>query len=193
MRALAVRAVPVLAGLVMTLAAAAAWAAPAKKPAPAPITPATLAEIRAALRAPGARAVLLNVWATWCDPCREEMPDLVRFYRENKARGLRLLLVSTDSRDELREAQAFLAAQGVDFPSFLKVDGDQAFIDGLDKRWSGVLPASFLFDGAGKTVHFWSGKVTRAALQGKLDEFLGETKPSWVSPENTETKPRRNP
>src|SRR6187402_2506401 len=68
---------------------------------PSPMAPAALqvevAElpaILAAIKAPGAQAVLVNVWATWCEPCREEMPDLVRFYRDHRAQGLRLVLIS---------------------------------------------------------------------------------------------------
>jgi len=53
----------------------------AQTPAPAP-TIAELPQILATARAPGARAVLVNVWATWCDRCREEMPDLIRFFRD---------------------------------------------------------------------------------------------------------------
>ena len=51
-----------------------------------------------AVRAPGARAVLVNVWATWCDPVAQEMPDLIRFYRDHREDGLRLVLVSAGRR-----------------------------------------------------------------------------------------------
>jgi thiol-disulfide isomerase/thioredoxin len=149
-----------------------AAAAAAVEKARAVIVPADLPAILAAVRKPGASAVLLNVWATWCDPCREEMPDLIRFYRNNKSRRVRLVLVSGDTEDEKAEAEKFLTEQGVDFVSYLKEGEDMAFIDGLDKRWSGTLPSSFLYDGSGKQVHFWSGKVTYEALQERLDALL---------------------
>jgi thiol-disulfide isomerase/thioredoxin len=131
-----------------------------------------LKAVLAAIRKPGAKAVLVNVWATWCDPCREEMPDLLRYYRARKASGLRLVLVSADEADNRKDAQRFLATQGVDFPTFLKTGDDMAFINGLEPRWSGALPASILFDGQGHVVHFWSGKVTFEALSAKVDEAL---------------------
>jgi thiol-disulfide isomerase/thioredoxin len=169
---IAVRAPAVLLAAALALApdGHARGAAPAN--AKAEIVPASVVQVLSAVKKPGARAVLLNVWATWCDPCREEMPDLVRIYREHKAQGLRLVLVSTDGRDEKADAEKFLADQGVDFVSFLKTDKDMEFIDGIDKRWNGTLPASFLYDGQGKTVHFWSGKVSYQALKQKLDDVL---------------------
>lgn len=133
------------------------------------VAPADVAAVRAAIRKPGATAVLVNVWATWCDPCREEMPGVLRFYRAHRAEGLRLVLVSAD--DDAGEAAKFLAAQGVDFPSLRKVGDDMAFIDGLDRRWSGSLPASFLYDGRGNQRRFWSGKVTYDELEAQLAEL----------------------
>jgi thiol-disulfide isomerase/thioredoxin len=136
------------------------------------ITPARLETVLDAIRKPGARAVLVNVWATWCEPCREEMPDLVRAYRAHKAEGLRLVLVSSDDEENRAEAEKFLASQGVDVDSFLKVGDDMAFINGIEKRWTGALPASFIFDGRGRLLHFWPRQITRDELDAKLTEAL---------------------
>src|SRR5689334_13209526 len=83
---------------------------------------ATLQQVQRAIREPGARAVLVNVWATFCDPCRQEMPDLLKVFHERRDRGLRLVLVSADSDDDEGRAQArkYLASLGVDFRSYLK-------------------------------------------------------------------------
>jgi thiol-disulfide isomerase/thioredoxin len=146
--------------------------------AAARIVPARLKDVQTAIRKPGAAAVLVNVWATWCDPCREEMPELVRFYRAHRRSGLRLVLVSADDADGRAQAEKFLASQGVDFESYLKVGDDMEFIDGLDKRWTGALPASFLFDAKGELRQFWPGPVTREQLDSKLQETLqGSKKP----------------
>jgi thiol-disulfide isomerase/thioredoxin len=143
--------------------------APRSEPAPAP---ADLAAVLAAVREPGASAVLVNVWATWCDPCREEMPEVVRFYRSHRPEGLRLLLISTDDPENAPAVARFLGEVGAaGARALIKTGDDMAFINGLDSRWSGALPASFLFDGRGRERHFWPGQVTYPDLEDGLKEL----------------------
>ncbi len=151
--------------------------APAPEPAPEPapaveIEPVSIDELRHVVRAGGARLVLLNVWATWCVPCREEFPDLMRLRREFRERGLRLVLVSADTDSQIPEAKRFLAAQGVDFLTYLKQDADMPFIDSLDARWSGALPATLLYDGAGRQLWFHEGKTTYDTLKTRIEGAL---------------------
>src|SRR5262245_25723266 len=79
------------------------------------IRPASVDQILAAVKEPGAKVVLVNVWATWCAPCREEFPELVALGRAYHDRGLRLVLVCADFDDQVPIARSFLAANGVDF------------------------------------------------------------------------------
>ncbi len=139
-------------------------------PADAPIklpdlVPASAAEVLAAVREPGASAVIVNVWATWCLPCREEFPDLLRVHRELASEGVRLVLVSADFPRNADDARCFLAEQGVDFPTFQMTGKDAEFIDGLDPRWSGALPATWIYDGAGHIRHFWEDKAPYATIR----------------------------
>ena len=151
-------------------------ASPKSTGAPLP-TPADLATILAAVRAPGARAVLVNLWATWCDPCREEMPDLIRFYRAHRAEGLRLVLVSADDPESQKDVARFLAEAGADgAQAFIKTGDDMAFINGLDARWSGALPASFLYDRRGGQRQFWPGRVTLPDLEAALAQIAAPPK-----------------
>jgi thiol-disulfide isomerase/thioredoxin len=139
--------------------------------------PADLATILAAVRAPGARAVLVNLWATWCDPCREEMPDLIRFYRAHRAEGLRLVLVSADDPESQKDVARFLTEAGAAGAlAFIKTGDDMAFINGLDARWSGALPASFLYDSRGAQRQFWPGRVTLPDLEAALAQIAPATK-----------------
>ena len=124
------------------------------------------------IRRPGARAVLVNVWASWCDPCRAEMPRLLKFFRRHSAEGVRLVLVSADDEADRDKAIRFLASQGVDFPTWMKRGDDMTFIDALDPQWSGALPASFLFDGRGRLVQRWYGEVTDDALKAAWDRLV---------------------
>jgi len=164
---------PPLAALALILAAFAVPPAnrAAKTPAPAP-RPADVEAVLADVRAPGASAVLLNVWATWCSPCRAEFPDLLRVSRELESRGLRLILVSADFSDATSEVTQFLTEQGVDFPTLIKAGKDDAFVNGLDRRWTGALPATFIYNGRGKLVRYWEGKANYNTLKKRVLEAL---------------------
>ena len=137
------------------------------------IRPADGTQVLAAVRAAGTRAVLVNVWATWCAPCREEFPDLVRLGRTYHDRGLAMVFVSADWNEQLPEAKKFLAEHGVDVPSYVKTGDDMKFINALNPRWSGALPATFIYDGEGKLHYFRQGKATYALLEGELLKILG--------------------
>ena len=144
------------------------------KPPPVPI--ADLRAIRAAIDAPGATAVLVNVWATWCEPCREELPEIVRFYRAHHAAGLRLVLVSADDEDQAATVAAVLAAAGAgDARAFIKRGDDTAFVNAFDPAWSGALPASFLYDGRGTRRQFWPAAVTARELETALAALTSKT------------------
>jgi thiol-disulfide isomerase/thioredoxin len=138
----------------LLLALAAALAAVPAVAGPLPVdrvdlVPASAAEVQDAVRSSGARVSVVNVWATWCLPCREEFPDLIRFGRDFRDRGVALVLVSGDFADDTAPAREFLAEHGVDFRTYLKAGKDQEFIDAFDSEWSGALPATFVYDAAG--------------------------------------------
>ena len=177
--------------LAMTALAAVSPAAPAGAATAVAQTPAgaELPEILTAVRSPGARAVLVNVWATWCDPCRQEMPDLIRFYRDHREDGLRLVLVSADDEENRAEVARVLAEAGLpaDALSFIKRGDDMKFINGLDRHWSGALPASFLFDGRGRKRHTWGGPVSYRVLERGTAGLLAA--PATPEPKRGRRKP----
>jgi len=144
--------------------------------APVQVEIAELPAIMAAVKAPGAAAVLVNVWATWCEPCREEMPDLVRFYRDHRAEGLRLVLISADDDNQRAEVARVLGALHFDGPAFIKRGDDMKFIDALDPHWKGALPATFLFDSRGQKRNSWLGSVTYDDLRARVSGLLKRRK-----------------
>ncbi|HEX4822995.1 MAG TPA: TlpA disulfide reductase family protein [Candidatus Polarisedimenticolaceae bacterium] len=153
----------------MPIVAAVLLAAAAAAPAPRPAdSKAVLDEVHRA----GASAVMLNVWATWCMPCREEFPDLIKAARELAPKGLRLVLVSADMSDSAADVKTFLTEQGVDFPTFIQAETDQKFIDGLDRRWTGSIPATFLYGKDGKLVRYWEGKADYATIKKRAEAAL---------------------
>jgi len=145
----------------------------AGQPAMAPtIQPADAPAVLAVVRAPGAKAVVLNVWATWCEPCREEFPDLVRLGHEYASKGVRLVLVSGDFDSEKPAVTKFLTDQGVDFASYIKSGDDMKFINDLNPKWTGALPATFVYDGQGRLRDFWEGKASYAKMEERLRRVL---------------------
>ncbi len=139
------------------------------------VIPATAQDIIDAIQETRAPVTLVNIWATYCPPCRAEFPDLVRLHESYKAKGLRLVLVSADFDDQLPMARAFLAQNGVDFPSYVKRERDSEFIDTMDERWSGALPATWIFDAKGVRRHFWEGMATYEVFERKILDVLNKT------------------
>jgi thiol-disulfide isomerase/thioredoxin len=127
---------------------------------PPPLTEADAERVLEEVNEPGAEVVLVNVWATWCAPCIEEMPDLLRLRREFREQGLRLILVSADFESARKQVRERLAGLGVDFETFRRAGKDMEFINALDERWSGALPASFVYDGEGRLRHFEQGRAS---------------------------------
>jgi thiol-disulfide isomerase/thioredoxin len=163
--------------MLVVAACAAALACGRQAPAPASepsLTPVTAAGILKAVREARGDVVLVNVWATWCDPCRREFPGLLAVERKLAERGLTLILVSADFADQRAKVVQFLAQQGVGFPSYLKDEDDMAFISTLEHRWSGALPATFLYDRRGQLRDFWEGEASYEKLVGKVTSLLDD-------------------
>ena len=136
------------------------------------IIPTTAREIIDTIREGRAPVTVVNVWATYCAPCREEFPDLVRLHEAYKVRGLRLVLVSADFEDQLPNARAFLAENGVDFPSYLKREPDSEFIEAMDSGWSGALPATWIYDAKGVRRHFREGMASYEVFERDVLDVL---------------------
>ena len=153
--------------------------APIPAPAPAPVVAEALLD---EVRKPGAGAVLVNVWATWCTPCREEFPDLLHVARELAPRGLRLVLVSVDFPEDTAETTSFLTSQGVDFATFVRTGKDEAFVNGLEPKWSGAIPATFLYDAGGKLVQFWEGKASYPVIKKRAQKALNAKETPRIEP-----------
>ncbi len=96
----------------------------------------------------------------------------MRLHRDYAGRGLKLILVSWDMDKET--ARKFLAEQGVDFPSYIKSndESDPKFIDGIEPKWSGAFPATFLYDSTGRLRDSWEGKGTYAMFEQKVGVLL---------------------
>lgn len=117
--------------------------------------------------------VLVNFWATWCAPCREEMPWLAGLERKYRGKGFRLLTVSCDEPEDQAKAEEFLKKTGVGGVAYIKkASNDETFIDTVSSKWSGALPASFLYDRQGKLVRAFIGETEPAVMEKAIAGLL---------------------
>jgi peroxiredoxin len=114
------------------------------------------------------RVVVLNVWASWCAPCRAEMPALQKVYDAEKARGLVVLGVNSTIQDTEANARNFANELAVSFPMVLDRDG------AVTSRYRvQALPTTFVLDRDGviRSVVI-GGPLSEATLMSKIDALL---------------------
>jgi DsbE subfamily thiol:disulfide oxidoreductase len=111
------------------------------------------------------KIVILNFWASWCAPCREEAPELEATWLESRGEGVQVLGV--DHQDDRASATAFARDVGVTYPSVFDPAGELAASYGLVG-----LPTTFVIDGAGRIRWMFTGKVDRAGLREALADIM---------------------
>ena len=118
--------------------------------------------------------LLVDFWATWCAPCRDELPKLVQVYSAYKQKGLRFAAISCDEPEKETEAAAFVSKVGAPSPHYIRrAKDDDQFINAVDPKWSGALPALFLFDRAGRQALSFIGETNMAKLEEAIKRLLG--------------------
>ena len=154
-------------------AASAASAAVATTPAPQADHPApdfTLTSLdgtQVTLSKLKGQVALINIWATWCPPCRAEMPTIETVYEQYRDKGFTVLAV--DLQEDPRSVAAFMSQYKLSFPALLDLDGQvsrtyQAF----------SLPSSFFVDKKGVIRAVYRGPMPRSVIAGTVEQLLQE-------------------
>lgn len=125
-------------------------------------------------RANNSKPLLVNFWATWCDPCREEFPDLVKINKQYSPQGLDFTAVSLDDLTEIKTSvPRFLRKMRVTVPTYLlNVSDPEIAINQMDPQWSGALPATFLYDAQGNLVYKRLGRIKVDELTAAIEKLL---------------------
>jgi cytochrome c biogenesis protein CcmG/thiol:disulfide interchange protein DsbE len=115
------------------------------------------------------KAVVVNFWASWCLPCKEEAPYLEQVWRQERERGL--VVVGYDAKDFRRDARRFANRFGLTFPIVFDGPGDQLSDWGVTG-----FPETFVIDRRGRVVAAFVGDVTsdedKLELRAAIDEAL---------------------
>lgn len=124
---------------------------------------------------PNAKPLVVNFWATWCVPCREEFPDLVKLETMFKGR-IDVITISLDDPPEIdTEVKKFLAEMKAAMPAYLLHTPDpDAAIGLVSKDWAGNLPLTLVYAADGSVVYFRNGKFRYDALKENIDRALNE-------------------
>lgn len=111
--------------------------------------------------------LLVNNWATWCPPCKAEMPTLVEYHNVHKADGFSIIAV--DAGETADVVSGFANSYGMNFPIWLDPDGEA-----LKAFRNGTLPNSYVIDRNGTVRYAWTGEVSMVMLEEYVTPLIEE-------------------
>ncbi len=111
------------------------------------------------------KVAILNFWATWCVPCRREMPDLERAFNAHKDRGLMVIGVNLMQKESI--INRYLDKNNITFPIALDADGSVSEVYG-----AAALPHSVLIDKGGKVLRVYTGLMLPRTIEAWVEEAL---------------------
>ena len=119
------------------------------------------------------KVLLVDFWATWCAPCREELPKLLTLSANYQGKGFDFVTISCDEPEQAMQAATFIDRQGAPAPRYIrKAKDDDKFINSIDPKWSGALPALFVFDRGGHQAESFIGETDFKQLDAVIRKLL---------------------
>jgi len=121
------------------------------------------------------KVLLLNIWATWCEPCIAEFPDLKKLSQTYDTAAVEVVAISADYPDEVdTKIMPFLRKTDVPFRVFVaQFEHPEDFINAVNRSWSGALPASLIYDSRGKERFFHVGQQSFDDFKREINKVKG--------------------
>lgn len=116
------------------------------------------------------KIIVLNFWATWCPPCREEMPELTQLHQEYQHKNVVVLGLALD---ELNLVQEFLQSSPVSYPIFV-ADTPETDLSGPLGNDKAVLPYTVIINTDGQVVNTYFGRITKSLLETAINPLLSQ-------------------
>jgi len=113
------------------------------------------------------QVVLVNMWATWCPPCKAELPDINAFYEVHKDEGFTVLAINI--QEDEGTVDAFIQAKGFHFPVLLDIRGEV-----MNLYQAPGLPTTYIIDRNGVIQHIQTGAITKQQLEAIIEPLLTE-------------------
>jgi len=119
------------------------------------------------------KVLFINTWATWCVPCKEEFPDLVRLQDHYKNSDVVFIGISVDLKDHIESMVIpFLHSQNVNFQNYVQNFKEPAdLINLLNENWRGAVPATFIYDKEGIQQSFLLGMHSFEEFQLEIESI----------------------
>jgi thiol-disulfide isomerase/thioredoxin len=116
---------------------------------------------------------IVNFWATWCKPCVEELPAFEKLNLETKGKKVKVLLVSMDFKEDIKKTVSFLKKHNYTSECVLldELNGN-SFIDKVNPKWGGAIPATLFTRQNKEHVEFFEKKLNYEALSLTLNSFI---------------------
>jgi thiol-disulfide isomerase/thioredoxin len=121
------------------------------------------------------KPLVVNFWATWCEPCRDEYPMIVELAKQFRPQGVEVVGVDMDDDSDMNLVRRFIVRMQPSFPNYRQktgIDLDK-FYDGVNPQWKGTMPQTMFYGRDGNVVGFFLGSRPRAQFEQAFRATLG--------------------
>jgi cytochrome c biogenesis protein CcmG, thiol:disulfide interchange protein DsbE len=123
------------------------------------------------------KPLVVNFWATWCEPCRDEYPMIVELAKQFKPQGVKVVGVDMDDESDMNLVRRFIARTQPQFPNYRQKPGIDldAFYAGVNPDWKGTMPQTIFYARDGQILGFFLGSRPQPVFEQAFRATLGPT------------------